>query len=352
MKKVIEKCEMLDKQLKLYKKEFANLNKAKYNLDDIHGISPQINACKKKVLKIAKVNLNVLIEGESGVGKELFAQSIHNESDRSNYPFVSVNCSAIPETLFEAELFGYEDGSFTGAKKGGKMGKFELANGGTVFLDEIGDMPLQLQAKLLRVIQEKEIVRIGGNIPISIDVRIISATHKNLKQMVSDGTFREDLYYRLNILSLVIPPLRERRDDIPILAESFVEDFYKETGIFKKLSNEVLESLKVYEWPGNVRELKNVIDKLCVNSEKVQIDIGDLQEFLGHNFGKNKITDRHHDLNALVKEYEKKIILKVLKECNNNKSKAARELNIPRITLYRKIKEYNLEMTPASENNA
>lgn len=344
MKQLIDKIEMLDKQLKLYKREFANLYKAKYKLDDILGISQQIKACKNKVQKIAKVNLNVLITGESGVGKELFAHSIHNESDRANFPFVSINCSAIPETLMEAELFGYEDGSFTGARRGGKIGKFEIANGGTIFLDEIGDMPFRMQAKLLRALQDKEIVRIGGNTPIPLDVRVISATNQNLQQMISDGTFREDLYYRLNVLSLLVPPLRERKDDIPILADSFIETFYKETGLFRKLSDDVIDNLKTYDWPGNVRELKNFVEKLCVNSDKVLINVDDFQRFLLENIEDDELSaNDDKGLNELISAYEKGIILKMLKECDNNKTMTAKKLKIPRISLYRKLKEYNLE---------
>ena len=191
---IAEKYIEINKELVLYKNELAKINTTKYNLDHIYGTSNEINIAKSKVKKIAKVNSNVVILGESGTGKELFAHSIHNESQRADGPFVTLNCSAIPENLFEAELFGYEEGAFTGAKKGGNIGKFELAQGGTIFLDEIGDMSYSMQVKLLRVLQEKEVLRIGGDSPIKVDARVICATNKDLEKMVEDGTFREDLY--------------------------------------------------------------------------------------------------------------------------------------------------------------
>ena len=224
---IAEKYIEINKELVLYKNELAKINTTKYNLDHIYGTSNEINIAKSKVKKIAKVNSNVVILGESGTGKELFAHSIHNESQRADGPFVTLNCSAIPENLFEAELFGYEEGAFTGAKKGGNIGKFELAQGGTIFLDEIGDMSYSMQVKLLRVLQEKEVLRIGGDSPIKVDARVICATNKDLEKMVEDGTFREDLYYRLNVLTLEVPPLRERKEDIPILMDKFLGNFIR-----------------------------------------------------------------------------------------------------------------------------
>lgn len=342
LKQVTEQIEKIHKELNLYKNEIAKMNRAKYSLDDIIGESKPMKQAKSKVKKLARVNSNILIIGESGVGKELFAHAIHNESERNEFPFVSINCSAIPENLLEAEFFGYEDGAFTGARKGGNIGKFELANGGTIFLDEIGDMPLYMQAKLLRVLQEKEVVRIGSNKVVKLDVRVICATHKNLEQLVNEGKFREDLYYRLNVLSLDIPPLRQRREDIPLLVQRFVEKFYKETGLYREIPEEVMNILCNYDWPGNIRELKNIVERICVNADDTEVTVNDLPAAI-----LNKTFRIEHKKNQGLKEImeniEKEIIISTLKECNNNKSLAASKLNIPRASLYRKIEEYNIE---------
>ncbi|WP_035165736.1 MULTISPECIES: sigma-54 interaction domain-containing protein [Caloramator] len=342
LKQVTEQIEKIHKELNLYKNEIAKMNRAKYSLADIIGESKPMKQAKSKVKKLARVNSNILIIGESGVGKELFAHAIHNESERNEFPFVSINCSAIPENLLEAEFFGYEDGAFTGARKGGNIGKFELANGGTIFLDEIGDMPLYMQAKLLRVLQEKEVVRIGSNKVVKLDVRVICATHKNLEQLVNEGKFREDLYYRLNVLSLDIPPLRQRREDIPLLVQSFVEKFYKETGLYREIPEEVMNILCNYDWPGNIRELKNIVERICVNADDTEVTVNDLPAAI-----LNKTFRIEHKKNQGLKEImeniEKEIIISTLKECNNNKSLAASKLNIPRASLYRKIEEYNIE---------
>lgn len=342
MKNILHKCKLLDKELKLYKNEIARVNTSKYNLEDIIGQSEQILKCKRDVKKTAKVNLNVLITGESGVGKELFAHAIHNESERASMPFVSINCSAIPENLLESELFGYEEGAFTGAKKGGSIGKFEIADGGTVFLDEIGDMPYYMQAKILRTLQEKEIVRVGGQQAIPIDVRVISATHKNLIKMINDGKFREDLYYRINVLNIDVPPLRARKNDIKLLIDEFLLKFYKESGLYRKIPNSIEKILINYSWPGNVRELKNVIDKICVSAENVNIDLNDLPKFLLDESIKEKISVGDMGLNEIVENVEREVIETVLKQCNYNKSEAAKILKIPRVTLYRKI--YDLQI--------
>lgn len=337
-KKYIE----VNKELTLYKNELAKINTTKYELDDIYGISDKINIAKEKVKKLAKVNSNVVILGESGTGKELFAHSIHNESDRADGPFVTLNCSAIPENLFEAELFGYEEGAFTGAKKGGNIGKFELAKGGSIFLDEIGDMPYSMQVKLLRVLQEKEIVRIGGNSPIKIDVRVICATNKDLEKMVEDGTFREDLYYRLNVLTLEVPPLRERKEDIPILIDKFLGEFYKETGMYKKVPKNVINRLCEYDWPGNVRELRNVTERMAVSAEGVNITIDDIPKYIFRNSIKKGYKKGQLGLRRIVETVEKDLITEILKETAGNKTKTAEKLNIQRVTLYRKMEEYNI----------
>lgn len=344
MKEVMEKCKILDKELKLYKNEIARMNAAKYTINDITGNSPVILKCKEKVKKVAKFNSNVLILGESGVGKELFAHAIHNSSEKRDMPFVSINCSAIPENLLESELFGYEEGSFTGAKKGGNIGKFELANGGTILLDEIGDMPYHMQVKILRVLQEKEVERIGGKNPIKLNVRVICATNKNLEDMVKQGKFREDLYYRLNVLSIDVPPLKERKDDIPIFIERFLTEFHRESGLYRHVPHNVMDLLKKYNWPGNVRELRNVVEKICVNSDDVNISISDLPPYIINSSIKDKYEENPGGLNKIIASIEKEIIINTLKECNHNKSEVAKKLNIPRATLYRKIEEYGLDM--------
>ncbi|MGH4139292.1 sigma-54 interaction domain-containing protein [Clostridium sp.] len=339
MKTILDKCKLLDKELKLYKNEIARVNRAKYQLNDIIGESSAIKKCKKDVKKAARVNLNVIITGESGVGKELFAHAVHNESERSNAPFVCINCSSIPENLFEAELFGYEEGAFTGAKKSGSVGKFEIANGGTIFLDEIGDMPYHMQAKILRALQEEEIVRVGGKQVIPLDVRVISATHKDLMNMIKENKFREDLYYRINILNIEVPPLRDRKEDIPILIDEFLAKFYKESGIYRKIPGNIMKILMNCFWHGNVRELKNVVEKTCVNAENVNVNIDDIPKYL-LNDSINEISNENETgLNSVVNSVEKELIETALKQSNYNKSQASKILKISRVTLYRKMNE-------------
>lgn len=342
MESIMLKYKSLDKEIKLLRNEIAKMNKAKYNLNSIVGNSEEILECKNRVRKLVKVNSNVLIYGESGVGKELFAHSIHSESERKERPFISVNCSAIPENLIESELFGYEEGSFTGAKKGGNIGKFELANGGTIFLDEIGELPIYLQAKLLRVLQEKEVHRIGGKKTINIDVRVISATNRDLKEMIKEGKFREDLYYRLNVLTLEIPPLRKRPKDIPILVKGFVDEFYRETGLYRKIGEDVIEAFLKYDWPGNIRELKNVLEKICVIADDINVSIQDTPKYIIQNSMKNRWENNKTGLKNIMNSIEKEIILNTLKQCKGNKRRAAEILEIPRSSLYRKLEEYDI----------
>lgn len=343
VEEILNKLKTMNKELKFYKSEYARQNSSKYTLNDIIGESREINGIKNLVKKFARVNSNVMISGESGVGKELFAHSIHYESARKDKPFVTINCSAIPENLIEAELFGYEDGAFTGAKRGGNMGKFQVAEGGTIFFDEIAEMPIHLQSKLLRVLQEREIVPVGGKSPIPVDVRVICASYKNLEQMVKEGTFREDLYYRLNVLTLEIPPLRNRKEDIPLLIEAFLASFYKDTGMYRRVPKNVMDILVQYNWNGNVRELRNIIEKISVNSEEINISISDLPAYVVNDAMKGKYTNTSGGLSEILSSVEKEIIINMLKECNYNKSEVAKKLNISRITLYRKIEEYSIE---------
>lgn len=312
--------------------------------DDIIGRSTSIKAIKDFSKKAAKSTSTILIQGESGTGKELFARAIHFSSYREKRPFIPINCAAIPENLLESELFGYEEGAFTGAIKGGKTGKFELANKGTIFLDEIGDMPLHLQTKLLRVLQENLIERIGGKRFIPIDVRIIAATNKKLDDMVKDGEFREDLYYRLNVIPLYIPPLRDRKSDIPVLANRFKDKFNQKLNKnILNINEEVVDLFMNYSWPGNVRELENTIEYSINMAASASISLKDLPKrvFYSKKDSPNTCFERILPL----KELEKKEILKAIAKYGRNKKameNVANALGISRATVYRKIKEYDI----------
>jgi len=316
----------------------------KLSLDNILGESNKLMELKKRVLKVAKSSSTVLITGESGTGKEMFARAIHDASSRREFPFVAINCGAIPDTLLESELFGYVKGAFTGANVNGKIGKFEFADKGTIFLDEIGDMPIYMQVKLLRALQEKEIVRIGNNKPISIDVRVIAATNKNLVQMIKDGLFREDLYYRLSVIPIEIPPLRERIDDIKILTYYFANKYSKFfnkkfIGIDRDLWNHMLS----YDWPGNIRELENTIEFMINMMDKSGVIRADTlpQKILRNKDEGNQASDNIFDLNIV----EKDLIQRALKkygDTTEGKKIVAKKLGVGIATLYRKISKYNL----------
>jgi len=276
---VMQQLNRINMQLNYYKDELFKVNGTSYTIGNIVCSNERIAKLKTQALQVARSNSTVLITGESGTGKELFAHSIHNASNRRKEPFIKVNCSAIPGELAESELFGYEDGAFTGARKQGKLGKFELAGGGTIFLDEIGDMPFLLQSKLLRVIQEKEVERVGDVKTRKVDVRIIAATNKDLKRLVAEGKFREDLYFRLNVIDLKIPPLRERKLDIPVLADTFIRKYNNSfTKRVDGITDAALEVLVHYNWPGNIRELENVIERMLNYVECGLIDLQDLPE--------------------------------------------------------------------------
>lgn len=334
------KINNIEKELKLYKDEFNKLNSAKYNLDDIISKSQVMEDLKKLAKRAANTNSNILILGESGTGKELFVHSIHNSSRRADKPFIKINCGAIPFELLESELFGYEEGSFTGAKKGGKIGKFKAADGGTIFLDEIGDLPMNMQVKLLRVLQDKEIERIGSNVSEKINVRVIAATNRDLEKMVSEGKFRLDLYYRLNVVSIKIPPLRERKEDIPILAKYLIEKISKNEHIrVDKLSDNTLEYLKNYDWPGNIRELENVLEGA--------INLLDKDMIIEPMHLPSKITGvknmrQFKSLKLTLEEVEKQAILDSLIIAHGNKTEAAKLLDISRTSLYEKILKYGI----------
>lgn len=304
------------------------------------GESQKIKEVKEQVEMAARSNSRVLIFGESGTGKEVVARLLHEKSTRNEKPFIEVNCAAIPQELIESEMFGHEKGSFTGAFEK-KNGKFELADKGTLYLDEIGDMSLQTQAKVLRVIETQEFQRVGGNKNITVDVRIIAATNKDLREEVKKGNFREDLYFRLNVIPLFIPPLRERKEDIPLLVEYFLEALGAEYGKHaKKIIPETLESLKSYDWPGNVRELKNVIERLVIMTPSNIITSKNL--FMpGENETLNYFT--YKTLKDARDAFEKDYIIKKLGENNWNISKTAEILDIERSNLHRKIKTYDIK---------
>ena len=289
--------------------------------------------------RASKVDSTVLLLGETGVGKEVFANFIYNNSKRSSKKFIKINCATLPENLIESELFGYEKGSFTGAIKEGKAGIFEEADGGTIFLDEIGELPIHLQSKLLRVLQERKITRLGGTREVNIDVRIIAATNKDLQKLINENLFREDLYYRLNVVPIYIPPLRERGNDVLLLSKHFLEEFNTRYGYNKKFSSDVLEYLLCYSWPGNVRELKNIIERLVVLSVNNIITIEDLPEnmFLRDN---NKNRYKEIKLKDAVRDLERKLINDA---CGNysNVRDAAKSLGIDASTLVRKRKKLN-----------
>jgi transcriptional regulator with PAS, ATPase and Fis domain len=314
--------------------------------EDIIGQSKPMVQVKEKIKKVATSKSTVLISGESGTGKELIARAIHTESDRWNKPFIAINCGAIPDTLLESELFGYVRGAFSGADSNGRVGKFELANKGIIFLDEIGDMPLYLQVKILRVLQERKIVRVGSNQLIELDIRVIAATNKNLKQMVEEGKFREDLFYRLNVIPIEVPPLRERGDDVKLMVLKMVERYKNmlDKSVIS-VDEEVMSILSEYSWPGNVRELENVTEFMINMADETGIlDKGTLPIEILECKNKNRIT--YKDLNDKsilpLKEVEKEYILRALDLYGNDvkgKKLAAKHLGIGIATLYRKLEE-------------
>ncbi|PGS06007.1 sigma 54-interacting transcriptional regulator [Bacillus pseudomycoides] len=346
--KILERFDQKDSAVKPL---FSKPKKKQIRFEDILGESQTISETKKMARKAAGSKASVLITGESGVGKEQFARAIHDTGITKNGPFISVNCAAIPDNLLESELFGYAEGAFTGAKKNGKAGKFELANHGTLFLDEIGDMSLLTQVKILRVLQEREIERIGGTHPIPVDFRLIAATNKDLKQMVREGTFREDLYHRLHVIPIHIPPLRFRKQDIPLIVEEHLQKLCQMYGAKEKtLDKEVLRLMFHYNWPGNVRELINVLERLFALSDDVHIRAKDLpEEFYYRDMEQKKLVPMIQSLPAkqeamkVVREEEERgLIEHVLKEAKGNKSKAAALLGISRATLYNKLSRFKI----------
>ncbi|WP_040205176.1 sigma-54 interaction domain-containing protein [Neobacillus jeddahensis] len=349
------KIQHLVEELKYYKTKVEKELKSKYHFQDLIGESPNFLATKKLAERISASHSSVLLIGESGTGKELFAHAIHNNSQRASFPFVAINCTSIPEHLLESELFGYDDGAFTGAKKGGKKGQFEIAHNGTLFLDEIGDMPLSMQSKLLRVLQEKEVQRVGGQKSIPIDVRIVAATHRDLEKMVKEGTFRQDLYYRLNVIKIEIPPLRERETDIPLISRTLLKKlggkFFRK-GI--ELGGEVQQRLIEHAWPGNIRELENVLERAINVLDGKTIEVSHLPLYLrdqevGHELQSQARVDQteNHAVQVLplketLAKVEKEALIQALAVTRGNKRDAAKLLAIGKTSFYEKCKLYDI----------
>ncbi len=332
VRKLAEHQELVEENLSLRQRL-----EDRYRFENIIAKSSKMQRVIEVIKVVAKSNATILITGESGTGKELVARAIQSQSHRRSKPFVAVSCAALPESLLESELFGHEKGSFTGAYAQ-KKGKFEFANGGTLFLDEVGEMSANIQVHLLRVLEEKEFTRVGGNESIRVDVRVISATNKDLRRAIEKQEFREDLYYRLNVVTIELPPLRERKEDVPLLAEHFLHKFAQEnhkeiTGF----SHEAAEFLLDYDWPGNVRELENVIERAIILAKGGLVTIADLPH-------ENLSLTRSALTGKNLKEVEKSHIFNVLSETGGNYSEAARILGITRMTLYNKAREYGFDV--------
>jgi len=344
--KLARELSLLESKVKLYEEELLSLRSTRYTFDSIIGTSEAIQNLKREALKAAANSFPVLITGESGTGKELFAQAIHHASARRLYPFVRINCAAIPRDLLESELFGYEKGAFTGAKMEGKPGKFELAHEGTIFLDEIGDLPVEMQPKLLRAIEDKEFERVGGNKVVRSDFRVIAATNQNLETMLATGRFRKDLFYRLNVVSLHIPPLRERPADIDAVTQHFLAQTAREANLHGlSVDKEAETALRRCEWHGNVRELTNVLERSVHGLDGNTIRLPDLPFYLQrgrHRPGRHQQTS----LKETQSRTERETIWAALKETNFHKARAARILGIHRTLLYKKMKKYDLPLRP------
>jgi len=336
--RLAEKLTRLETKLALYEKQLASLRATRYTFDHIIGRSRALKSAKKEAMHAATNDLPVLITGESGTGKELFAQAIHHASSRKSYPFIRVNCAAIPKDLFESELFGYEKGAYTGANAKGKPGKFELAHLGTIFLDEIGDLPVEMQPKLLRVLESREFERVGGNRLIRSDFRMIAATNQDLGKLMEARQFRKDLFYRINVIPIKISPLRERRGDILPLVTHFLGQSQGAPSFSEiRMDKAVATCLKGYSWPGNGRELLNVIERTLSSLDGGIITVADLPLYL-HGGLKTPVSASGSSLREKLFEAEREVIRQALKQAGHNKSRAARTLGIHRTLLYRKMK--------------
>ncbi|MEW6267550.1 MAG: sigma 54-interacting transcriptional regulator [Thermodesulfobacteriota bacterium] len=345
VKDLLTLVEVLEGRLEYYEKELKSIYRHTYTLKNIIGECEPMREAKRVAVQAAKSQLGVLITGETGTGKEILAQTIHQLSERRNCPFVKVNCAAIPFELIESELFGYEAGAFTGASRQGKPGKFELSDSGTIFLDEVGDMPLTMQAKLLRVLQEHEVERVGGTKTLRLDFRVIAATNRDLKAMIQKREFRQDLYYRLNIFQIVTPPLRLIRKDIPRIAYYLLSKQHETNRDAPlRISPEAMRCLMRYDWPGNVRELGNVLERASVQARGGILEKDDLGFDIIDNLDYElEETQEPRPLKEEVAEAEIRAIRRALGFCQGNRSKVAKLLNIHRTGLYQKMKRYGLE---------
>ena len=347
LRELASKMNILESKVRYYEEELTHLRGARYTFASIVGSGPSVTAAKAEAVRASRTDSTVLLRGETGTGKELFAHAIHAAGARRAGPFIKLNCAAVPAELLESELFGYEEGAFTGARRGGKPGKFELAAGGTLFLDEIGDMPLPMQAKLLRVLQEREVDRLGGTGSRRVDLRLISATSRNLEELVGQGKFRADLYYRVNVIPVRVPPLRERAEDLRPLSEAFLAGLAADTGEpRKRVSAELLEILESYAWPGNVRELQNVLERAVAMSRGEVL----LPEHIPAHLVRDATGARKEvapgSLASARAEAERAAIVAALGAAGGNKSKAAAMLRIHRVKLYEKLKRHGIEAPP------
>jgi PAS domain S-box-containing protein len=344
--KLARELSLLESKVKLYEEELLSLRSTRYTFDSIIGKSDAIKNLKREALKAAANNFPVLITGESGTGKELFAQAVHHASARRLHPFVRINCAAIPRDLLESELFGYEKGAFTGAKTEGKPGKFELAHAGTIFLDEIGDLPPEMQPKLLRAIEDKEFERVGGTRVVRSDFRVVAATNQHLEGMLATGRFRKDLFYRLNVISLHIPPLRDRPSDILAITDHFLEQTAREANIEGlSIDKEAERALRAYQWPGNVRELTNVLERSVSALEGDTIHVTDLPFYVPRGNRRND-PRQSTSLREMQSRAEREAVWAALREAGFQKARAARALGIHRTLLYKKMKKYGLPLRP------
>ncbi|MGB4269255.1 MAG: sigma-54 dependent transcriptional regulator [Spirochaetota bacterium] len=343
MERVITSLKNALEQIEL-KRENILLKKNITLEDEMIGNSPPMQEVKRIIDTAASTNARVFITGENGTGKELVARAIYRKSKRSDKPFIKVNCAAIPDELIESELFGHEKGSFTGAVAR-RLGKFELADKGTIFLDEICDMSPSAQAKVLRVLQEQQFERVGGNDVITVDVRVIAATNVDVKEAIEQGRFREDLYYRLNVIPIYVPPLSERREDIPLLVDYFLEKFAREHGLgIKQMSDSAMEFLVNYSWPGNVRELKNVIERLTIMVPSEIVQAQDVTKHIESYDYEDTIARETSSLKKAREQFEKDYIIKALKQYDKNISATAKALGIERTNLHRKIRQYHINI--------
>ena len=345
VEKLAKKLSLLESKVKLYEQELINLRSTRYTFDSIVGSSKATKNLKKEALKATGNQLPVLITGESGTGKELFAQAIHQASQRKIYPFVRINCAAIPKDLLESELFGYERGAFTGARASGKPGKIELSDQGTLFLDEIGDLPLEMQPKLLRVLEDKEFERIGGTSVLKSNFRLIAATNQNLEQLIEEKRFRKDLFYRLNVIPLQIPPLRDRKKDILEIARHLLTQMAEEmTGGEIKLDDESARIIENFDWPGNVRELSNVLERAISSLDGDTIAFSNMPFYL-HRNPKGISQENHSGIKEIQATAEKSAVVAALNATGYNKAQAAKILGIHRTLLYKKMRKYDIQLT-------